>query len=151
MSLQSRNNITPALARRARAIADSRPILEAMGTELVSISKRNFTDATLRPSIWAPLKPATIAAKKGKGGILRGPNAVLQRSIRITSVTNSEVVAGTDRPYAAIHQLGGRAGRGGAAIIPPRPYFPIINNKLTPEARRRINRVGQLKIASLTK
>jgi phage virion morphogenesis protein len=151
MSIQFRNGISPALARRARAIADRRPILEAMGMELVSITKRNFTDATLRPSVWAPLKPATIKAKKGKGGILRGPNAVLQRSIRVTSVTNDQVVAGTDRPYAAIHQLGGRAGQGGKAVIPARPYFPVLHNQLTPEARRRINRVGQLKIASLTR
>jgi hypothetical protein len=35
--------------------------------------------------------------------------------------------------------------------IPPRPFFPILNGQLTPEARRRIDNVAKLKIESLTK
>jgi phage virion morphogenesis protein len=150
MSIQIRNNISPELALRAALVRNKRPILEAMGAEFVSITKRNFVDASMRPAPWAPLKPATIARKKGRGGILRDHGPLLQ-SIRVTEVTNDSVTSGSDRPYAAIQQLGGKAGRGLKATIPPRPYFPILNGKLTPLAQERIEAVGRAKIRSLLK
>jgi phage virion morphogenesis protein len=35
------------------------------------------------------------------------------------------VAVGTNRVYAAIHQLGGQAGRGRKVTIPARPYLGV--------------------------
>ena len=146
MSFQVKDRITPAIARRLRAVKDTRPVLEAMGTEGVSLTKRAFTDAALRPSPWAPLKPSTLARKKGS--ILRESGAMWQ-SIRITETTAKSVAWGSDRKYAAIQQLGGQAGKGGKVTLPPRPFFPVLNGKITPAARVKIDLVAKKKIDSL--
>lgn len=56
-------------------------------------------------SPWAPLAPSTLARKKG-GRILRD-KGTLQDTLR-HNVSNNELAFGTDRPYGAIHQLGGK-------------------------------------------
>ncbi len=149
MSIQVRNGITPEIERQAARLADRRPILEAMGHELKVLTKEAFMNESVRPSTWPPLKPETLKRKKGRGGMLRGPLALLMRSIHQTALTNDSVSEGTDRPYAAIHQLGGQAGRNHAATIPARPYFPIINGKLTPLAQARIGAAAAEKTSLL--
>lgn len=61
----------------------------------------------------------------------------------------AELSAGTNVKYAAIHQFGGRAGRGGKVTIPARPYLPIRNGRadLPPAQLKRI--VGILQSALL--
>lgn len=54
---------------------------------------------------WAPLAPSTLARKKG-GRILR-EKGTLQDTLR-HNVSNNELDFGTDRPYGAIHQFGGK-------------------------------------------
>lgn len=56
-------------------------------------------------SPWAPLSPSTLARKKGNK-ILRD-KGTLQDTLR-HSVSNNELSFGTDRPYGAIHQFGGK-------------------------------------------
>lgn len=56
-------------------------------------------------SPWAPLAPSTLARKKG-GRILRN-KGTLQDTLRHV-VSNNELAFGTDRPYGAIHQFGGK-------------------------------------------
>lgn len=56
-------------------------------------------------SPWAPLSPRTIKRKKGNK-ILRESGALLD-TLR-HRVTNDELDFGTDRPYGAIHQFGGK-------------------------------------------
>ena len=56
-------------------------------------------------SPWAPLAPSTLARTKGNK-ILRD-KGTLQDTLR-HSVSNNELSFGTDRPYGAIHQFGGK-------------------------------------------
>lgn len=69
------------------------------------------TDSRFRQQVapdgtpWAPLAPSTLARKKG-GRILR-EKGTLQDTLR-HNVSNNELAFGTDRPYGAIHQLGGK-------------------------------------------
>ena len=56
-------------------------------------------------SPWAPLAPSTLARKKGSR-ILRD-KGTLQDTLRHI-VSNNELAFGTDRPYGAIHQFGGK-------------------------------------------
>jgi len=157
MSVQIRDRISPALSRLAKGIENKKPILEAMGLQLESLTKRAFNEPALRPRPW-PNK------RDGSPATLR-KNQVLVRSIRIVALTNTHVTVGTDRIYAAIHQLGGvirpKNARalafqvGGHLVfaqkvtIPARPYFPFLEGRMIDSARRKIEAVGEAKIRSL--
>jgi len=145
MSIQIRDSITPGIARAARGIKDRKPILEAMGAQLVSITKRSFSDATLRAAVWVARKKNNGRNAKGQfsHSLLRKSGALWQ-SIRITGVTESTVTAGSDRVYAAIQQFGGRG-------IPPRPFFPFTSSAspMTPEAQKKIKAVAMAKIEKI--
>jgi len=158
MSIQIRNSISPGLMRLARQVGDKKPILEAMGLQLVSLTKRAFSDASLRPSAWP-------ARQSGTNSLLRKSGALWQ-SIRITALTANSVTVGSDRLYAAIHQLGGKIeakpGKrlafqiGGRKIfvksvnIPARPFFPFKpNGEMIPAAQAKMEAVAKAKIANL--
>ena len=164
------DTITPSLARLARNLdaGGRRAVQEAMGQQVVSLTVRAFRDASLRAASWPPKRdgsPATLYRK--------GP---LQQSIRITSVDEWAARVGSDRPYAAIHQLGGTtpahviaatrarflAFQSGDAMIyrrrvnhpgsriPARPFFPFLpNGQPTAVALERIGAVARAKIARL--
>lgn len=159
MAVRIHNGLTPALAEKARRLKDRRPVLEAMGAELVSITKRAFTDASLRPAAW-PLRKDGGGGTQGRDGrgrfktignpLLRKSGA-LWHSIAISAITQDHVDVSTDKPYAVTHQLGSRnkSGRGGG--IPPRPFFPWIGGRMTPDALRRISGVAKAKLAAILK
>jgi phage gpG-like protein len=157
--MQFRDTITPSLARLAAGVKNKKPILEAMGTQLESLTKRAFNEPSLRPIAWKNKwdgSPATLRK-----------NQLLVRSIRVTALTNDSVTVASDRIYAAIQQLGGtiRPKNGKALVfmlggrkifakqvtLPPRPFFPFINGRMTPGAQDKIRRVGEAKIAGLVK
>ena len=156
--MELRDKLSPSLATLAAGIKDKRPILRAMGKELESITRESFSQPGLRPAPWAPKWDGSAATLR--------KNQLLHRSIAITELTNDHVTVSSDRLYAAIHQFGGEIRAKGKAlrfalggkmvfakkvVMPPRPFFPFINGKLTPAAAMKIQRVGEEKIASLTK
>jgi phage gpG-like protein len=103
---------TPDLKRLAALGANMAPLLSAVGTGVVSLTKRAFNDAGLRPSGWAPKKDGSAATLKD--------TSTLWRSVRVVSADSKKVVVGSDRKYAAIHQLGGES-----RPMPARPFFPF--------------------------
>lgn len=157
MSMELRDRISPGLARLAKGIENKKPILEAMGLQFESLTKRAFNEPSLRPRPW-PNK------RDGSPATLRR-NQVLVRSIRIASLTNTHVSVATDRIYGAIHQfggvirpknaralafqLGGRMVFAQKVTIPPRPFFPFIEGRIIDSARRKIEAVGEAKIRAL--
>jgi phage virion morphogenesis protein len=116
MSLRKiQDTITPDLKRKARALspAGRKKALEAMGMAVVSMGMQAFTQAGLRAAAWAPRKDSL-------------PHALLQKSttLRKSLVSRADATRATirsDRPYAAVHQLGGSAKQN----IPARPYLPF--------------------------
>lgn len=99
------------------------------------------TEGTAGRGRWQPLAASTIADRRRKG---YPPDPILLRSgdlrrhvleapavIRRTRggwelvIAPERVVAGTGRPYYAIHARGGQAGRGGSATIPARPMVAV--------------------------
>lgn len=161
-----RNTISPHLRRVAATVADKRPLLQGMGEAMVQLTKRAFNEPSVRPSAWAPLasgKPATLRL-----------NNMLARSPRVISVTQSAALIGTDRKYAAIHQLGGRTSphviraKNGKALfwpgashpvksvkhpgskIPARPFFPFLGKRGRPtrKAIDTMNAVLKIKLAN---
>lgn len=146
----TRDEITPSLKRKIAKLKDPTPILRAMGTEIVTITKLSFRNAALRQKAW-PAKSTGEASNLIDKGALRS-------SIHITSLDTKSVTVGTDRKYAAIHQLGGvitPKGKkalvfnvGGKKIfakkvtIPARPFFPITPaGELTPLAAGKVKKV----------
>lgn len=109
------DTLTPDLRRKLDCVSDRKPILERMGQTVKSLAQRAFTDDGLRPSTWAPRK---VEPKDGHAILQK--STMLRKSIRVISADDKEVVIGSDRPYAAAHQLGYEPNN-----LPPRPFLPF--------------------------
>lgn len=121
--IQLRDTLTPDLRRKALAVKNRKPLLQAMGQSVKSLAIRAFTDSALRPSTWAPRK-----VEPKDGHLLLQQSTLLRKSINVTSTTNERVVIGSDRPYAAAHQLGSTTNN-----LPARPFLPFTaDGALTP-------------------
>lgn len=112
----------------------NKAVSEAMGLAVVSLTIRSFNDPSVRAAPWAPLAPATLAAKiqEGTSTAILKRHSLLFRSWRVIEATGDFVRVGSDRFYAAFHQFG-------TARIPARPMLPITAEKqLTPLALTRM-------------
>lgn len=105
-------DLTPAMQVAAEAVVKH-----------ISDRFRSKTDSTGAP--WAPLAASTIARRRKRSSSILVDTGVLKNSIAATAGKRS-VTFGTNTPYAGIHQFGGRAGRGGSALIPRRSFFPVV-------------------------
>lgn len=149
---------SPELEARLREISNGHRLAQAIGNDLLTATLGNFTTRhRYRPTPWA---------RKANGEpsylVLHG---VLSRSL-VLSVVGRVATISTDRPYAAIHQFGGRTrphamqvrrGKGGkfskagylqaiqhpGSNIPPRPFLPMLNGALTPAAAKLAQRAAQ--------
>lgn len=136
------NQITPSLRKALKSAAKPQPALRAAGEVLVQMAKRSFDEPALRPAPWRPLKASTQRAKarKGKSSALLKSSGTLWRSLRVIGVDSTTVTIGSDRPYAAYHQLGTRH-------IPARPFFPVTSQgNLTAPAKKRVERAIEIKL-----
>ena len=152
MSVQIRDTISPALARALAHVSNPVPVLEAMGLQLVSITKRAFNEAELRATPWAPLKAATLREKikHGKSEAILKRETVLIKSIHVTGTSSDHVTVGCDPVYAAIQQLGSAKASGRGSGIPPRPFFPFsAEGKMTAIAEDKIKRMAMAKLEIL--
>lgn len=110
------------LARMAAVLADPSTAMDQIGRYLVASTLRRFErERAPDGSPW--LKSARALAEGGRTltdtGRLRG-------SIAHTVTDGGRAVeVGSNVIYAAIHQFGGRAGRGRKVKLPPRPYLGI--------------------------
>lgn len=153
--------VQAALGRLAAAVKNPRPALVAIGEALLVQTRRTFeTSADPWGRRWAPNAPATIAALLRQGGgnfrrdgrlSARGAARVMAKrpligesrflsgaSIRYRAGA-AELTLGSSAEYAAIHQFGGRAGRGRKVSIPARPFLPAdAAGRLAPQAQRAV-------------
>ena len=97
---------------------------------------------------WKPLSPATLRRKKGSLKLVESGH--LKRSIQSHSdLRQKSVSVGTNLEYAAIHQFGGRAGRGHKVNIPARAFLPVnAKGELAGQLKARIDKIleGFLKL-----
>jgi phage virion morphogenesis protein len=137
------------LAKVENRCIDMTPAMKAIGEYMLRATDQRFTDEEdPEGKAWTPHAAITRAlAYRRKGGkthtakrkqvsaaFLRYAASrkilteghYLRRSIHYVADRDS-VVIGTppDIPYAAIHQFGGKAGRGKKVKIPARPYLGI--------------------------
>jgi phage gpG-like protein len=150
------------LAATARRPA---PVFRAMGTVFLSITMGTFNPAgaDYRPRSWPAKKDGTPSSLQKSG--------TLSRSFHL-EVTDKSATVSNPCIYAAIHQFGARdyvagqvtgrvktkyanklyAGswseiRTGGKGIPPRPFFPVVDGKLTDRAAEKIRLAGLRAIA----
>lgn len=129
-----RDTLTPDLKRLYKKARNKTEIHRGIGLGLVSLGKRAFNDASLRPATWAPKKDGSVATLRKSG--------TLAKSIRVTAATGRGVTVGSDRRYASIHQRGGRKRK-----MPARPYLPFDKRgNPTPKARMMIRQVVKAKL-----
>ena len=114
------------LAKRSENL---RPLMKNIAGVFAYSTEENFKEEG-RPDKWTELSESTIKQRtKNK----QWPGMILQVSGQLASSVNTyydndSAVIGSNLEYAAIHQLGGQAGRNKSVEIPARPYL-----QLTPE------------------
>jgi len=108
------------IAKIADRFGSAEPAMAIIGETVASSVRRNFEKGG-RPAGWQPLAEATLAKKKG-GSILVGKGFAggLLGSIHSEADSRAAYI-GTDKIYGAIHQFGGKAGRGKKVTIPAGP------------------------------
>lgn len=106
-----------------------RDLMHEVVYEFWNITRMNFgVSGVDRPIAWEQLSASYVKRLQRKSlgtplvpTLLRA--GTLINSIRFGNITPTSGEVWTDCPYAAVHQFGGRAGKG--AYIPARPYFPV--------------------------
>lgn len=91
---------------RERLNGDLTPLMTAVGSLLENSTRQRFEDKVAPSGVsWAQLSPATIRARKGRGGGILVDRGDLFRSITFYA-TGDSVTVGTDRHYGEYHQMG---------------------------------------------
>lgn len=135
------------LNQAAMQTSNTAPLMRIIRAQLLSQTQQNFR-AQGRPK-WSALSDVTIKNYERLGistaGLLRRSNS-LYNSIQTHSDVNSATISAgggnQSGAYAAIHQWGGKAGRGRKVRIPARPYLPIdADSNLQDEAAQGLNQV----------
>lgn len=149
-----KDTLSPALFRMLSRVRDRASLMMAIGQRARDMAVEAFTDPSKRVAPWPAKKDGSAATLYYRG--------VLKQSLRLIGFDNDSATVGSDRPYAAIHQLGGRTSphvikpseamalhfRVGpksyyatqvnhpGSVIPARPYFPIdAQGNLHPEMK----------------
>ena len=101
-------------------------IRQATSSPISGSTEENFKEEG-RPDKWVELSEERIEQRKK---IHTWPGLILQVTGQLASSVNTQydndsAVIGSNLPYAAIHQLGGKAGRNKKVEIPARPYLQL--------------------------
>ncbi|MBO6181521.1 phage virion morphogenesis protein [bacterium] len=106
-----------------------RPLMKNIAGILASATEENFKNEG-RPNKWTDLADVT---KKSREKIKKWPGQILQVEGQLASSVTTQydddsAVIGSNKEYAAIHQLGGQAGRNKKVTIPARPYLQLTDD-----------------------
>lgn len=110
----------------ARKSENLRPLMKNIAGIFAYSTEENFKNEG-RPDKWTELSESTIKQRtKNK----QWPGMILQISGQLASSVNTyydddSAVMGSNLEYAAIHQLGGQAGKNKSVEIPARPYLQL--------------------------
>ena len=106
-----------------------RPLMKNIAGIFASATEENFKNEG-RPDKWTELSEAT---KKQRTKQKKWPGQILQVSGQLASSISTQyddesAIIGSNLDYAAIHQLGGQAGKNKKVEIPARPYLMLTND-----------------------
>ena len=107
-----------------------RPLMKNIAGIMATATEDNFKDEG-RPDKWIDLSETT---KKQRQKIGKYPGQILQVSGQLassvsTAYDDNSAVIGSNLAYAAIHQLGGQAGKNKKTTIPARPYLKLTDDE----------------------
>ena len=108
-----------------------RPLMKNIAGIMATATEDNFKDEG-RPDKWIDLSETT---KKQRQKIGKYPGQILQVSGQLassvsTAYDDNSAVIGSNLVYAAIHQLGGQAGKNKKTTIPARPYLKLTDDNI---------------------
>lgn len=108
------------------AMPNLKKIADFAGGELDFITKGAFTKQR-DPSTGARWKPPKGRRPDGTAFPILDYGGQLKRSLagNWEAFPDGSVIYGSNMVYARIHQMGGKAGRGGRSLIPARPYMGV--------------------------
>lgn len=114
------------LAKRGENL---RPLMKNIAGIFASSTEENFKEEG-RPEKWTDLADITKEKRRKKN---KWPGQILQVEGKLaasvnTQYDNDSAVIGSNLPYAAIHQLGGQAGKNKKVEIPARPYLQLTDD-----------------------
>ena len=123
------NDVERKLLELAQKGENLRPLMKNIAGIFASATEENFKNEG-RPDKWTELSEAT---KKQRTKQKKWPGQILQVSGQLASSIstqhdNESAVIGSNLDYAAIHQLGGQAGKNKKVEIPARPYLKLTDD-----------------------
>ena len=106
-----------------------RPLMKNIAGIMATATEDNFKNEG-RPDKWVDLSETT---KNQRQKIGKYPGQILQVSGQLassvsTAYDDNSAVIGLNLAYAAIHQLGGQAGKNKKTTIPARPYLKLTDD-----------------------
>ena len=106
-----------------------RPLMKNIAGIFASATEENFKNEG-RPNKWTELSEAT---KKQRTKQKKWPGQILQVSGQLASSISTQyddksAIIWSNLDYAAIHQLGGQAGKNKKVEIPARPYLELTDD-----------------------
>ena len=113
----------------AKQCEDLRPLMKNIAGIFADSTEDNFAEEG-RPDKWVELSEVTKNLRKE---INKYPGQILQVTGQLASSVNTyydndSAIICSNLAYAAIHQLGGQAGRNKKVTIPARPYIKLVND-----------------------
>ena len=123
------NDVERKLLELAQKSENLRPLMKNIAGIFASATEENFKNEG-RPDKWTELSEAT---KKQRTKQKKWPGQILQVSGQLASSISTQyddesAVMGSNLDYAAIHQLGGQAGKNKKVEIPARPYLKLTDD-----------------------
>lgn len=123
------NDVERKLLKLAQKGENLRPLMKNIAGIFASATEENFKNEG-RPDKWTELSEAT---KKQRTKQKKWPGQILQVSGQLASSISTQyddesAVIGSNLDYAAIHQLGGQAGKNKKVEIPARPYLKLTDD-----------------------
>ena len=117
------------LLELAQKSENLRPLMKNIAGIFASATEDNFKNEG-RPDKWTELSEAT---KKQRTKKKKWPGQILQVSGQLASSISTQyddesAIIGSNLNYAAIHQLGGQAGKNKKVEIPARPYLKLTDD-----------------------
>ena len=114
IKINNADQISQLLDKLAQGSSDLSPLMRKLAGTMEKAVLQNFESGG---------RPAWEALKYRKGKPLVDTENLMGS---ITSYYDKEnAIVGTNEPYAAIHQFGGKAGRGKKVEIPARPFLSL--------------------------
>ena len=113
----------------AKQCENLRPLMKNIAGIFADSTEDNFAEEG-RPDKWVELSEVTKNLRKE---INKYPGQILQVTGQLASSVNTyydndSAIIGSNLVYAAIHQLGGQAGRNKKVTIPARPYIKLVDD-----------------------